>query len=65
MTFDSIRGQLCDILILKSFSFISGSYGKESLIVMGNGHGGKTCLNIVFQNLKERTEKKHEKHKLE
>jgi len=65
MTFDSIRGQLCDIFILKSYSFISGSYGKESLIAMGNEHGGKICLNIVSQNLQERTEKKHEKHILE
>jgi len=30
---------------------------------MSNEHGGKTCLNIVSQNLQERTEKKHEKHK--
>ena len=51
MTFNSIRGQLGDILILKSYSFFYGSYGKESLIVMGNEHGGKTCLDIVSQNL--------------
>jgi hypothetical protein len=65
MTFNSIRGQLGDIFILKFKSLIYGSYSKESLIVMGNEHGGKTCLNIVSQNLKKRTEKKHEKHKLE
>jgi hypothetical protein len=36
MTFNSIRGQLGDTLILKSCGFIYGSYGKEYLIVMGN-----------------------------
>lgn len=51
MTFNSIRGQLGDIFILKSYSFIYGSNGKESLIVMGNEHAGKTCLNVVSQNL--------------
>jgi hypothetical protein len=61
MTFNSIRGQLSDIFILKSHSFFYGSYGMESLIVMGNKRGGKTCLYIVSQNLQERTEKKHEK----
>jgi len=57
MTFNSIRGQLGDISILKSYSFFYGSYGKESLIVMGNERGGKTCLYIVSQNVQERTEK--------
>lgn len=64
MTFNSIRGQLGDIFILKSYSFIYESYGKESLIVMGNEYGSKTCLNIVSK-LKESTDKNHEKHKLE